>query len=961
MDTASFLSLVLARTGHPCIVTPSPKGKKGFWHHPCNSTEAAAKVAIGQCKLNKDVFFAVGTLKQREVRVEREDNTVKKSYRIASNISHWRCWIADLDVGNGNNKYPSQIDAIKHLKSFCEEVGLPMPMLVSSGYGVHAYWVCNADIPAEIWQKVAVEFKALLHAYGVLADPSRTSDVASVLRVVGTKNFKRETPKDVIVLREQTHPLTPKEFYATVQEASKKLNVPPPIEKTSKPADSGLGSFDIPKEPVELAPIAKECNQVRKIVQTKGDVPQGYWYKGLQLLQHCKHKKVEPNKLAHELSKGHAEYSFEDTEEKLKQASPYGPTLCSAFEKENPGGCTDCPHKGRIKTPWVLGMEVAEADAPVMQIVHRDGSVDEIEIPNPPEPFVRTTTGKLGRRVRDPESGTLHTEVFYDYDIHPTKRMLDEETMTEIFYFRSWLPKDGWREYVIPASMVYDPKNLFMTMANRGVMPETKNQGLVVQYMLTYMKKLQTIAPAETIYAQMGWKKDGSEFIAGDITYKTDGTNQRIKLTEGCAKLANNFDSKGTLEEWKKITSLYNKVGYEDFALAFMAGFGAPMFEFSGFEGGIFSLSGTSGGGKSTVLRVIHSIYGKPLHNVILERDTENSKSAVLGAYNNLPVTFDELTSIQAEKASQLTFAITDGRDKRRLNSDASLRTAMNMWRLLLFTTTNRSLTQMILSYKPEATGEMMRIMERSVNPLNEMTMMEGRKWFDPLKDNYGVAGPVLLSWYVQNLEEAKRLYNKYIDELSEAIDALVPERFWLAICALALLGCHVGRKLGLHEYSQERMFAHCCKVIVEARTTTAVNVKFGIDVLTDFLNSSIGETLVVYESTKNKSAEIRIRPRSGALAIRSELVSKRIYIDRTAMRIYCSAHGYDFSGVQQQLLDKGVLLRADASKHLGESTEFVGGTTKVWVIDATNSLMTGAAPITLQGTPDNKPKEETA
>ena len=953
MQTEKFLSLVLAKTGHPCIVTPAPKGGKGFWHYPSKSIAQAAKIAIREHDSGKDVFFAVGTLKEREVLKQLGDGTTKKTYRTADNISHWRCWIADLDIGDSTPakpKYSSQDDAVKDIDKFCRDTGLPMPMLVSSGYGIHAYWVCDADIPAEAWQKVAVRFKALLAACGVLADTSRTSDVASVLRVVGTSNLKRGIPKPVEVRREQANLITPGGFLRLVVAASKTFNVAPPLVRVDSDYNTGLGNFSTPSEPSQLLPIIKQCAQVKQFVVNKGDIPEPEWYKAIQLVKFCQHKDHAGDELVHKLSAGSPQYSEEETADKLTQLASYGPTLCSSFEDVNPEGCAGCKHHGRIKSPIVLGKDTAEASAPVMQVVHRDGSTVEVELPNPPTPYIRTSDGKIGRRLRDPETRQEYTDIFYEYDIHPTKRMLDESTMTEIFYFRSWLPKDGWREYMIPASMVYDPKSLFMTMAERGVMPQTKNQGLIVQYMLAYMQHLQTLASAESIYSQMGWKKDGSEFVMGDVCYHKDGSDVKIKLLEQYAPLVSNFESKGTLEEWKKITNIYSGEGYEEFALAFMVGFGSPMFQHSGFEGGIFSLNGPSGAGKSTILRVIHSIFGKPLHNVLLKKDTENSKYVILGAYNNLPVTLDEITSISPEESSQLAFSITDGRDKRRLSSDASLKAGVRSWRLPMFTTTNRSLSQMILSFKPESSGEMMRILERRVRPLHAMTFAEARKMFEPLEHNYGVAGPILISWYVQNLDEAKRLYGYYIDKLSDEVGGLVPERFWLAMCALSLLGCHVGKLLNLHDYSEEKLFLHCCRVVLESRTETTDSKKSSVDVLTDFLNGSIGETLVVYVGPRDKNVEIRVKPRLSTLSVRTELDSNRMYIDKNAIRNYCSTRGHDFGAVEGKLIKKKVVLRRDSLKQLGEGTFYAGGMTKTWLVDTASPLLCGVVPSIVKG-----------
>ena len=959
MDAAEFLSLVLARTGFPCIVTPAPYKGKGFWHHPASSIEAAVKIALHQHTMQRDVFFAVGTLKEPDV---VDPDTGKKSYRTAANINCWKCWIADLDIGtNSPKKYPSQAEAITHLSRFCKDTGLPIPMLVSSGYGVHAYWICDAAIPADVWQKVAIRFKALLAAYGVLADSSRTSDVASILRVVGTSNFKDPAnPKPVKLLRRQTHLTTAKTFLEQVLQASKTLNVVPPLALQWTPTDnnSGLGSFDIESPPSELSPIITKCNQIRTFVLAKGDVPETHWYRALQLVKFCKHGNTEGEELAQKLSTGYPGYSHAETAERLRRLATRKPTLCKTFEDANSEGCADCPHRGHIRSPIVFGMVTAEAEAPTMTIQHRDGNIEEVEIPKPPLPWVRTAEKKLGRKTKDPQTGHEYIEIFYDYDIYPTKRMIDESTGTELYYFRSYLPKDGWREYPISPSMVYDSRSLFQTMAERGVMPSVKNKEILAAYMLSYMKELQVLKQAESIYSQMGWKKDNSEFISGDTSYKSDGTNIRIKVAEGYTSLLDNFESKGDLKTWVSITDLYNTPHHEDFGLALMAGFGAPMFCHTGFEGGVFSLNGASGAGKSTILSVIHSIYGKPKCNVLLRKDTGNSKAAVLSAYNNLPVTLDEITTIGGEEASQLVFDVTDGRDKQRLNSDASLKASIRTWGLILFTTTNRSLPQLVLAFKPEASGEMMRILERRVDALDQQEYAQARKKFEPLNDNYGIAGPILLSWYASNLPEAIRLLNGFTDRLSDAVGGLVPERFWLSMCGTALLGCYVGKLLGLHNFEVETVFTHCCRVVLESRIATAGHTKRSIDVLVDFVNHSLGGMLIVHESAKAGQVEVRSGPKFGELIIRNELVSKRMFIDYSALLSYCNKRGHDFNNMQKELIQSKVVLRPDAEKGLGDGTDFAGGKTKVWVVDTESPLMSGVIPLlaTTNTTSDHSP-----
>ena len=73
------------------------------------------------------------------------------------------------------------------------DLGLPDPMVVNSGRGVHAYWPLNADLDAASWWKLAKVFDAIIKYYGLLADPACTADRARILRPIGTINHKKRT------------------------------------------------------------------------------------------------------------------------------------------------------------------------------------------------------------------------------------------------------------------------------------------------------------------------------------------------------------------------------------------------------------------------------------------------------------------------------------------------------------------------------------------------------------------------------------------------------------------------------------------------------------------------------------------------------------------------------------------------------------------------------------------------
>ncbi len=97
----------------------------------------------------------------------------------------------DLDVEPGNpKKFESQEAALDGLVDFCRTTSLPMPMVVSSGGGIHVYWTLDHEILPETWRQTAEGLKALCVHHKFKADGACTSDPARVLRPVGTANRK---------------------------------------------------------------------------------------------------------------------------------------------------------------------------------------------------------------------------------------------------------------------------------------------------------------------------------------------------------------------------------------------------------------------------------------------------------------------------------------------------------------------------------------------------------------------------------------------------------------------------------------------------------------------------------------------------------------------------------------------------------------------------------------------------
>jgi hypothetical protein len=112
--------------------------------------------------------------------------------RKSENVAFVGAFFLDIDVADDKpgKAYATLEEAEEGLAQFVHVFGVPYNYLVHSGSGLHVYWFLDQDLPRDEWRRIALKFKDANKSAGLLADPVRTADPASVLRPVGTTNRK---------------------------------------------------------------------------------------------------------------------------------------------------------------------------------------------------------------------------------------------------------------------------------------------------------------------------------------------------------------------------------------------------------------------------------------------------------------------------------------------------------------------------------------------------------------------------------------------------------------------------------------------------------------------------------------------------------------------------------------------------------------------------------------------------
>ena len=874
----TFLSAVLSNEGSYCVVglKKDEKPKQKF----VGSIEEIGVLADSLVSNGYDAYYALSSFVD------------PKEGRTAVNASHLKSFFIDIDCGIGK-PYADQTEGISALKAFVKATGLSKPTIVNSGRGVHAYWILEEAIPASEWKPMAEKLKALCEQHKLDADPAVTSDLARILRIPDTLNFKNpDDPQRVAIV--VTGPLVSISLIQNV--LSKVEGVDIFAGMTGKPfipremdalTMQLMGNKQSRFKTIMIKTMEGQgCAQLLNIYENQSTIEEPLWRAGLSIAHAC----VDRDKAIHNISKKHPDYSPEVTEKKANETK--GPYTCASFKKLNPQGCQGCELS--ISSPIQIGKEIAEAteaDNVVEEVI--EGSEEKVQfvIPKLPFPYFRGKVGGVYVRSTNKETDEEEEILIYPYDFYIVKRM-DDPDLGETILARLHLPKDGVREFLLPLTAVVSKERFVSTVATKGITVLGKKQDLLMSYVTRWVEELQSSTEAEKARRQFGWLEDDGAFILGDKEIRAD----EIKYSPPTAStlpLVPMFQEKGDFHIWRDVVNAYGRDHMESKAFALFMGFGNVLLKFTNLEGYLLSLkSQGTGSGKTTILHAVASIYGKPKEPLLQVKDTYNVKMQRIGTFQHIPVLMDEMTNMEPEQKSNLAYDITQGRAKNRLKSQENAeRLNITRWATGLITTSNRSIRDDLLSIKSFPEGELARILELHIfNDPNDDPQW-ARQHFSRLYDNYGHAIFPYMQYVVGHLPEIILFIEKMQTQIEQAADIKSHERYWSAMATIAIVGGIISKRLGLHNIDHKPVMAYIIKHIRDSRLQNKMMLADNSDFLGGFIQRHFHEILVI-NGTKDGKTGLEtgpIREPRGALTARYEPDTKMLYVVAKSFRDECN------------------------------------------------------------------------
>lgn len=917
MDEPDLLSIVQPSDGWFAVVGIKNKDVK----QRLVATRQEVDALIAEFLTDKrDVFFGLAKFTTGENRKQPNVRALK-SFWLDIDCGPTKAAISE-ETGKPSG-YIDQPAGGKALKDFCELIGLPMPIIVNSGRGLHVYWALTEEVSPEQWQPVADRLRKLCAIHDLYVDGS-VFETARILRVPGTYNFKDDPPNRV-TLEHNSPPIDYKEFCTLLKvevapaPEPKAVREPSVLEQTVR-ANSEASFHKIMVQSAK----GNGCQQILHCYTQRATLSEPMWFSALSIANSC----VDGEEAIQKLSKGHTGYIFEQA--KRKAAGAKGPHGCAVFEAKNPNGCDGCPHKGKLTSPIQLGNTVAE---------HDGSALFSGDIPSYPAPYFR---GKNGGIYKEPIKEEEKPKFVYEHDLYVVDRMVDPH-VKHVVVMKLHLPKDGVSEFVIPNTKVTDKAELRRELSKYGVVAPDGRFAMILDYLMLSVSELQHQKKADEMKVQFGWADNDSKFIVGDREITTDGVFHS-PLSSVTEDIAAYMEKKGTLEKWKEVFALYGRPGLELQAFGALTAFGAPLLKFTGQKGSIINMvHNTAGTGKTTILRMCNSAFGDPEGLLGTPDDTYTGRVIKLGIMNNIANTIDEMTNTEDKDFSKAAYAFSQGRGKDKAKANANeLRTNKTTWRTITLTSSNASFSEKLTSLKHNPDGEMMRLIELRIPHTDSsiITTQEGKDLFDhQLNNNFGHAGEVYMQWVVPNLEEVKQSLLKIQKKVDGELRFTSRERNWSAVMASNFTGGLIARRLGLIDWDMKRIYKEVTAYIADLKQETIMPASDITSVLGDFILRHGNNILAVDDGADQRTHKPKfpILEPKGDLIIRYEPDTRLMYVIAKRFKQDCVESQIDYKDTLRAFERKGIFTGA-VTKRMSKGMKVVAPGVHALVFDCNNS-----------------------
>lgn len=652
----------------------------------------------------KDIYFGVGL----------RGNPLPNNQRgTEADISVLPGVFADIDIAGSNHRsrrrYPDSLGTVQQV---LRSMTAPAPsIVVHTGGGLHCYWLfeepwsLEEDESREQAKTLLQNFqKCLRRAFCEQGfDMDITADLARVLRLPDTSNYKQAPPVPVRIISEKEHV---KRY--SISQLEQWVTAHAIKDKTGFGIVASNGAMEN-KQVGAAELLIRFCSFIQYCRDHATQLSEPEWHAMVANMALTKNGKEE----IHRLSQPYPGYSYNETQQKIDRAiGAEKPHSCQYIQRDL--GFTGCPAGGcPVQAPigWAtshIGKAVETIDNALQQT--HDGDIYDQQIigalallhNEAPVQYGYYKTECLQKWKRtvsksDLESLVKEKAAKIRYAINQARMegevaLLQEQLKYSMVFPKGYIIKDGniWLchddktehiSYQVIAiskkykgditfiELIFQEKGHWKTMlveanciASRTDIVRLASQGLQVDSelargLVSYLSAFNAAncdIPVVSITKHYGWQND-SEFLPG----------ASLKMLLVDAGNIRKIEPLGDLDSWRKqITPMRM---YPVARLVLAASFAAPLLERLGIRSFIVHIFGPSQSGKTAAMVGAGSIW-LPRHEIFTNFNaTSVGIEFTLGYLKNLPVLIDERQIMQkVANLDYLVYMIGEGAGRTR-------------------------------------------------------------------------------------------------------------------------------------------------------------------------------------------------------------------------------------------------------------------------------------------------------
>ena len=231
-------------------------------------------------------------------------------------------------------------------------------------------------------------------------------------------------------------------------------------------------------------------------------------------------------------------------------------------------------------------------------------------------------------------------------------------------------------QHVGDAALHGEPAALCASLAHEGLRIDRTRQRDLLGYLSAVQPKRRV-----TVVSRTGWHEVNgrSVFVLPGGPIRPSGC-ERVILNSAASGA---YETRGTVEEWRRGAARLAS-GHALPVLAVSAALAGPLLQLANVEGGGVHFYGQSSKGKTTLLRMAASVWGRggtPGY-VRTWRATANGLEGAAAGATDTALVLDEVGQVEAREMGAALYALANGAGKARASRDGTLREPRS-WRVL--------------------------------------------------------------------------------------------------------------------------------------------------------------------------------------------------------------------------------------------------------------------------------------